>query len=169
MRLLPHPATPCAALDAIEATARRDGAGLVVDFVATGRLDKIRRAPASSPARTDGLWKTTCFECFVRAPGAADYLEFNFAPSTQWAAYAFARYREPLPPPDVAPPRVVVRTTPERLTLGAALMAPLPEGPLIVALTAVVEDADGALSYWSLRHGPGKPDFHAADGFLFQI
>ena len=36
-----------------------------------------------------------------------------------------------------------------------------PRAPrLQLALAAVVEDEDGRLSYWALRHAPGKPDFH---------
>jgi hypothetical protein len=35
--------------------------------------------------------------------------------------------------------------------------------PITLGLTAVVEDAAGALSYWSLHHAPGPPDFHRAD------
>ena len=40
---------------------------------------------------------------------------------------------------------------------------------LRVALAAVVEDATGDLSYWSLRHAAGKPDFHHSDGFVLEL
>jgi hypothetical protein len=40
---------------------------------------------------------------------------------------------------------------------------------LRIALTAVVEDAAGELSYWSLRHAAGKPDFHHAEGFVLEL
>jgi len=46
----------------------------------------------------------------------------------------------------------------------------LPPGrPLRLGLSAVVEDADGELSYWALRHPPGKPDFHYTDAFALQL
>jgi len=35
-----------------------------------------------------------------------------------------------------------------------------------VALASVIEAGDGTLSYWALRHPPGKPDFHHPDGFV---
>ena len=38
-----------------------------------------------------------------------------------------------------------------------------------VALCAVVEHADGALSYWALAHPAGTPDFHHPDGFVLEV
>jgi hypothetical protein len=59
------------------------------------RSGRDNRDPGSSvpaavaAARTDELWRHTCFEAFVRTSPAPAYYEFNFAPSTQWAAYRF--------------------------------------------------------------------------------
>ena len=36
-------------------------------------------------------------------------------------------------------------------------------------LSAVIEDPNGVLSYWALRHPPGKPDFHHPDTFALEI
>jgi hypothetical protein len=40
---------------------------------------------------------------------------------------------------------------------------------LWVGLSAVVEDLNDSLSYWALKHPPGKPDFHHSDNFALQI
>jgi hypothetical protein len=48
--------------------------------------------PFAGAGRQDDLWKTTCFELFVKA--GAGYSEFNFAPSERWAAYDFTGYRD---------------------------------------------------------------------------
>jgi hypothetical protein len=40
---------------------------------------------------------------------------------------------------------------------------------LRIALAAVIEDENGRLSYWGLRHPPGKPDFHHPDGFALEV
>ena len=40
---------------------------------------------------------------------------------------------------------------------------------LRIALAAVIEDEHGRLSYWGLRHPPGKPDFHHPNGFALQV
>jgi hypothetical protein len=36
-------------------------------------------------------------------------------------------------------------------------------------LAAVIEDENGGLSYWALRHPPGKPDFHHPNAFAMTI
>ena len=99
------------------------------------------------------------------------YREFNFSPSGEWAVYAFRGYREG-GELDVEPaPGIAVQRKGDRLELYAQIRADiLPPGrPLRLALSAVVEDADGTLSYWALRHLPGKPDFHHTDAFALQL
>jgi hypothetical protein len=44
-----------------------------------------------------------------------------------------------------------------------------PDVYLSLGLAAVIEDLNGALSYWALKHPPGKPDFHHSDNFALQI
>ena len=66
----------------------------------------ILPAYVANGPRADGLWQTTCFELFVRHPDQRGYFEFNFSPSTQWAAYRFSGYREgmaewPMQRPDI--------------------------------------------------------------------
>jgi hypothetical protein len=40
---------------------------------------------------------------------------------------------------------------------------------LQLALSAVVEDEQGLLSYWALKHPPGRPDFHHPDAFALEL
>jgi hypothetical protein len=42
-------------------------------------------------------------------------------------------------------------------------------GRLLVGLCAVIEERDGRLSYWSLRHPPGRPDFHHREAFALEL
>jgi hypothetical protein len=51
-----------------------------------GDAGRVRIAAPRPPAFADGLWRTTCFEAFLGRPDAAEYCEFNFAPSGQGAA-----------------------------------------------------------------------------------
>jgi hypothetical protein len=49
-------------------------------------------------------------------------------------------------------------------------LADLRDAPhLRIALAAVIEDNNGSLSYWGLRHAPGKPDFHHPYGFALEV
>ena len=99
------------------------------------------------------------------------YHEFNFSPSREWAVYAFRGYRDGGEPGVELPPGIVVRRTGGRLELDAEICQDfLPPGrPLRLGLSAVMEDADGELSYWALRHPQGKPDFHHTDAFALQL
>ena len=98
--------------------------------------------------------------------GGPAYREFNFSPSGEWAAYAFAAYRDG-GPLVIADPIITVRRAPERLELEASV--PVEGASLRIGLSVVVEDAEGALSYWALRHAPGKPDFHHRDAFALEL
>jgi hypothetical protein len=103
------------------------------------------------------------------------YHELNFSPSREWAAYVFSGYRNGAPlGGDSLDPRITVRTLADRLELEATvplqrLSPQLVAGKLSVGLSAVVEDAEGGLSYWALRHPPGKPDFHHPEAFALEL
>jgi hypothetical protein len=174
--LSPHPDFPCPAVTAIEVEIERAaGPALALRYILTGRVaDLAVPAPASS-RRTDELWRHTCFEAFVRVSGPDGYCEFNFSPSGDWAAYAFTHYREGMTPVTlVAPPGIHVQLGDSSLGLSATLdLAGLTDltaaSRLRVALTAVIEDTDGVLSYWALHHADGRPDFHHSDGFTMEL
>ena len=147
---------------------------LVFQYLLRGEMSRVRVPAAQQfPARADGLWKHTCFEAFIVDPQLAGYHEVNFSPSRQWAAYRFSGYREGMSPDDVtSPPMIDVRCFDDRLELDATLrLACLHQGvrTLKLALTAVVEDDSGTLSYWAMRHAPGKPDFHHPNGFVLEL
>lgn len=148
---------------------------LVLNYVVTGRIGDLRLPPVTASARTDELWRHTCFETFVRTAAGPAYYEFNFAPSTQWAAYGFSGYRTGMRVAnEIHPPHIEVQSTDERFTLEASLdLDRLPGLPSDAAwqlgLSAVIEEADGALSYWALAHPPGKADFHHSDCFALEL
>lgn len=168
-RLLRHPDTPCSADIAISAEAvrnRRDG--LYLRFIIDGAIDRIVLPPRGAPMRTDGLWQTTCCEAFLRPVGRPDYLELNFAPSTAWAAYRFDAYRAGMRTADVAPDMSRIGGIVQILVD----LASLPDwhaDDWSLGLSAVIEEQDGAKSYWALRHPPGRPDFHHPDCFAMTL
>lgn len=168
-----HPDFPTAAADGIEVAIDRSAGGVLsLSYVVSGRIADLIVPPRASPERTDELWKHTCFEAFLRGPGGEAYVEFNLSPSSQWAAYAFTGYRERAADPALAAPFIDADGGRTRLELRATLdvggLLPADE-PWRVGLTAVLEDKDGATSYWSLAHPPGRPDFHHADNFVLSL
>ena len=154
---------------------RREPDTLVFQYVLRAEMPRICVPPGQPPGRADGLWKHTCFEAFIAVADAPHYYELNFSPSGRWAIYTFSGYRGGMSPTDVTvPPELDVRRFDDRLELDAPIrMSDLidREGgrTLKLALTAVVEDDSGTLSYWALKHAPGKPDFHHPDGFVLEL
>lgn len=168
MTLLSHPDTPARDVRAVEVEVGPVTAGQVrLRYVVTGGIAGLVLPEAATPERADDLWKTTCFEAFA-ARGDGGYREFNFAPSTQWAAYDFDGYRAGMRSADVLAPRIEGRHGQAHYELHVAFDLP-GEGPWRVGLTAVIEETDGVKSYWALKHPGGKPDFHHADGFVLEL
>lgn len=139
---------------------------LSLRYVLDGDVKRLRVPAPRSPARVDGLWRHTCFELFVGAPGEAAYREFNFSPSGEWAAYRFASYRERAAPLDGAPPAIRAR---QEASVELEANVPCGPGRLRLGLCAVVEDETGGLAYWALRHPMAKPDFHHAGSFALEL
>lgn len=143
---------------------------LLLSYELTGDIDEVRLPPIVAPTRADELWRHTCFEAFIRPGSNPAYFEFNFAPSTQWAAYEFDGYRSGMRAAEIAAPRIDTLIAPARLSLHATLeLRALPPGPWRLGLSAVIEEANGRLSYWALAHPAGRPDFHHADCFTCEF
>jgi hypothetical protein len=170
-----HPDTSTRVVHAIEACVgwRHDGE-LEVAYVVKGDIGAVRVPAARPPRRAARLWEHTCFEVFVAVNGRPGYYEFNFAPSGEWAAYKFRRYRKGAPLKDKKlAPCIAVRVAHDTLELGVVIGLRGLLGPsraeLRLALSAVIEDERATLSYWAVRHPPGKPDFHHPDAFALEL
>lgn len=169
VELVPHPATPSAAARSIVVRLRRDSEGrLAARYVVDADLAKVRVPKPGRAQRADGLWRHTCFEMFIAPGGSAAYQEFNFSPSGEWAAYRFTGYREGGAPLECPVPSIAVRASASALELDAAITC-VARGPLKVGISAVLEEGEGRLSCWALRHDAARPDFHAAFGFALEI
>lgn len=145
---------------------------MLIDFVVTGEVGRLTIPVASLGERTDDLWQTTCFEMFIGLGGDRGYLEYNFSPSGDWAIYFFESYRVGMMP---AHDRNIVRNWTEQssVRLGHTVLIELERNPaavpIMMALSAVIEETDGTKSYWALAHPPGKPDFHHPDCFALTL
>jgi hypothetical protein len=171
-----HPDSRCTAAARIEVeVARRQPGSLVLCYVVTGKMRGLRMPTVTAPARTDGLWRHTCFEAFVRASPSAAYYEFNFAPSMQWAAYGFGGYRSGMRVASgIGAPGFEVESSEEcyRLRVSPELdrLPGLPgDAAWRLGLSAVIEETSGRKSYWALAHPPGKADFHHSDCFALEL
>ena len=165
-----HPSLRCEAVQSIQVDLVRPGEGeLLLTYAAIGAAADLLLPPQQAPERRDRLWQHTCFEIFIRAGDEQGYHEFNFAPSTQWAAYRFEGRRSGMRDADVPPPRIETSLG-EAFELRAALdLSGLPSAPWQIGLSAVIEEKGGRKSYWALAHPPGEPDFHHPACFALEL
>ena len=170
----PSPSRPD--LNLVGAFACHQGS-LQLRFRLQGDLHRLTMPERSgAPTRRDGLWEHTCFEAFWGQRGDERYWELNASPSGDWNLYRLDRYREGLRPESLAQPPHCQWTLGEapgggqqlELELWCDLPLQLQAAGLEVALTAVVEQGDGTLSYWGLVHPGPEPDFHRRDSFVLR-
>jgi hypothetical protein len=174
--LLPFAADPASRIRQIHVrVSRLASARLALEYELVGDLAAVRLGAASGHANsdrpTDGLWRHTCMEVFVGQVIPGPYLEFNLAPTGEWAAYRFSGYRAGMSPlAGIRAPRIELRTQSDRLLLSAEVEIPAAlTGDLRLGIAAVVEDGQGQLGYWALRHAGDRPDFHHPESFGFEI
>jgi len=174
--LISNTASPHQFIQRIEAKVDGSQSGaLAFSYTLIADMNQLLIPVAAAARRADDLWRHTCFEAFIGMKDGGAYYEFNFSPSRQWAAYRFRAYRDggPLNAEAVAPD-IFVEQAADRLRLAATvrldrLLVIQPGTSLRIGLAAVIEAADGSLSYWALNHPADKPDFHHPDSFALEL
>ena len=147
---------------------------LSLSFSVSGPMKILEIAPPSySPNRMNGLWKKTCFECFLSPLYEKRYWEINLSPAGHWNIYFFKGYRE-----GMADEKRIhallskIEINAKSLTLTAVVnlsaLAPL-HSAIHIGIAAVIKEKNGNLSYWALTHPGLQPDFHRREGFILQI
>jgi hypothetical protein len=174
--LLCHAACACEAVRSLAvAISPVDGARLMLTYALDADVERLCIPAEHAAHRGQELWMHTCFETFMSVAGVAGYCELNFAPSRAWAMYRFSARRQGMTVvTDARAPEITVQRTAAGLTLAATvfwrdLIRTAPPLTLRIAAAAVLEDEGGRLSYWALRHPPGRPDFHHPDSFALEL
>ncbi len=172
--LVPHP-TSRPTVEKVEFLIWRDDTTFDLDVRLFGSPLRTRLASTDHPRRTDELWRTTCFEAFLRPHGSDTYFELNLSPSGNWATYRFDGYRS-----GMREARIECRPDPEVWNQDGVRMqeasfdfsgepALNSSVPWDIGLSAVIEEVDGTKSYWALAHGLGPPDFHNETCFAYLL
>lgn len=172
--LQPHP-TSRATVEKVEVLIWREDGQFDLDVRLFGSPLRVKFPRWEIPRRRDELWRTTCFEAFIRPRGSEPYFELNLSPSGDWNAYRFDGYRSGMrqaningrPDPDIwfeAGVRI------QDATFDLAGEPELDAGQIWdIGLSAVIEEDDGTKSYWALAHGAGPPDFHNPACFAYSL
>jgi hypothetical protein len=168
-----HCASSCRnpGLEPIEASVERHSATLIrLRYAVVGTVLEVAVPPPASPVRADRLWESTCFEAFLRAEGEEPYLELNFSPSGEWAAYTFSGYRAGMAEaPLLAPPEICTTCSADRLEVEVTVSLSLNPGAHAMNLAAVIRSRGSERSFWSARHPAGEPDFHDPGCFIHRL
>ena len=173
--LLPHPTSAPAApmfklwVNVDRSAAFGRNATLNLFFCVGAPASRFVIPQSASASRRDELWRATCFEAFLREEGKQAYVEWNFAPSLDWASYACSAPRAGMAQAEVeAEPYIRVEDNLTWWALGATIAIPA-YATFDVGLSAVIEEKDGNKSYWALAHPDGPPDFHDPTCFLARL
>lgn len=132
--------------------------------------------------RKDDLWKTTCFEFFLKNKSSNQYLEMNLSCNNEWNLYLFKNYRERenkeelelIEPNLITLSHLKTQDSNTGSNTGSKnefkLEIQLPLQPLLKLikaehhwqfnLTAVTEYTDHTKEYWAIQHAQRQPDFH---------
>ena len=167
-----HPLTPCAFIDAVAVAIQTlPHSAMRYVYEVRGDIRQLDIPGARLPVRTNDLWRQTCFEAFLREPGTSVYDEFNFAPSGEWAAYRFEHYRSGMVELELGSmPAIACHQSHDLLRVEVLVGSSECTAPALqLGLSAVLRDRTGTISYWALRHAPGKPDFHHDHAFVGRI
>jgi hypothetical protein len=170
--LICHPTSDAGGVDGVVVSIARAANGEIhLVYRLSGDVSLLDIAAPGYSSRVDGLWKTTCFECFITRSNDEDYLEYNFASSGQWAAYQFASYREGMTNAEANAPEIKTEQT--GATLNVSVVVRMPEGwldaDLLMSISTILATKSGDISYWAAAHPPGKADFHHKDCFAVQL
>lgn len=168
-RLKAHPARPPDRVASVQGVSQflKDGT-LFLRWRIDG-AQKLVLPPYAGSGRADDLWQATCFELFLDL-GDGRYREFNFSPSGRWAAYDFAAYRDKSGDADLSGwPETSVERGDVIVTGAVRVPREALAGSTRGALTTVVEEEGGVLSFWAPEHCKEQPDFHDASCFTFDF
>ncbi|HEY9727386.1 MAG TPA: DOMON-like domain-containing protein [Chroococcales cyanobacterium] len=147
---------------------------LHLDYTLSGNLKEVLiAAPSEIPTRKHELWQETCFEFFLGINNSEQYWEFNLSPAGHWNVYRFDGYRQGMQEEiafSALPFSVEDKGDYFAIALGVDLDKIVsPNQVLDVAITTVIKQRDGEVSYWALTHRGTEADFHLRESFVIEL
>ncbi|MEH1875319.1 DOMON-like domain-containing protein [Nostoc sp.] len=152
----------------------RNGNQLAIRYMLEDDLKEIAIVPLSNtPSRKHELWQDTCFEFFLGVKDSARYWEFNLSPAGHWNVYRFDGYRQGMQE-ETAFENLSFNVQNQADSLALALNVDLDKiisvkQAIEVAITTVIKDRDGEVTYWALTHKGAETDFHLRDSFIVKF
>jgi hypothetical protein len=172
--LQPFPSTKLLLNLKIAGNIARNANQLTITYALLGDVEEVRIvAPSDTPTRKHELWEDTCFEFFLGVKDSEQYWEFNLSRAGHWNVYRFDGYRQGMQE------ETAFKTLPFSIhshSDGLALALNVDLDPIVsaeqaleVAITTVIKNKDGEVSYWALTHQGAEADFHLRDSFVIEL
>ncbi|MEH2077072.1 MAG: DOMON-like domain-containing protein [Nostoc sp.] len=152
----------------------RNGNKLAIRYMLEGDLKEIAVFPLSNtPSRKHELWKETCFEFFLGIKNSARYWELNLSPVGHWNVYRLDGYRQGMQE-ETAFENLPFNIQNQTDVLIVGLDIDLDkimsvQQAIEVAITTVIKDRNGEVTYWALTHLGAEADFHLRDSFIIHL
>lgn len=148
---------------------RRPGVIEIEYRIAGWMAGKMLLENAGRPERRHELWRQTCFELFFGIQGDSAYWEVNLSPNGDWNIYRFTDYRTGMREELLAVQPVCVVVGEGGLfslccTLDCKALTD-DSSDLELAVSCIIKDTGGSLSYWAVDHCGAEPDFHDRANF----
>jgi hypothetical protein len=159
----------------ITGSTAREGNILRIRYALSGTMEEILFPTLNpQPGRKDGLWQRTCFEFFLAFPDQPRYWEFNLSPSGDWNIYRMDAYRQVSFQQEdlIRSLRLDSRRSVDCYHLETLVnIGPIliPEKPLLMGISSVIQTLDGHETYWSLIHPGSQADFHQRESFILAL
>ena len=160
----------------VSADLRWRGNILAADYILKGPWQNVRHLKTCGLVhkRAHHLWKTTCFEWFLKPISSESYWEANFSSDGNWNLYYLEGYRKNLIEENrVASVQIQCKIVDDQWRMSTEVdltsLALAPGTRFLSHLSAVIETADDQKSYWSLTHSQQQPDFHHPHHFSLEI
>lgn len=169
-QLQPFTALPVTETISISGSVARQSGALHAAYQVKGALDCVNwRGIPPVTGRRHELWRQTCFELFFGIQGAAAYWEMNLSPNGCWNIYRFMDYRIGMREEAFVDQPVCNIVEDDGLfsiccTIDCKALFN-DSSNLELAVSSVIQDAGGSISYWAMDHYGPVPDFHNRAGF----
>lgn len=130
-------------------------------------LDRFDKGKIFTQERKPDLWKSSCFEVFLKESFSSRYREWNFSFNGHWDYIDFEDYRRKGIQRDlIMKPKI--QWTQSALELQGDLKIPVSENKIRIGIASILKSSSET-SYWSLGHFQEKPDFHDVGSFCVII
>lgn len=163
----------------LEAGASIDDNEVTFTYLLSGDFSKVILNDTNCRhERKWDLWEKTCFEAFLKHKDFPWYIEFNFAPTSEWNCFYVKNYRENDGEYNsVTSVKIKGNIEKDRCVLSASVglqqlqvfrRDDFDSGNINLGLTAVIEES-AEKQYFAIKHTANDPDFHAIDSFCYHL